>query len=87
LGAGWHGVDDYGVVSVDAKDADLQQVAVMGGADAHREVVIEAPLGDGVAGGVEHVLVSDAVLVSWLRDTHLDKISCQAGIVKESCRC
>jgi hypothetical protein len=32
-------VDNYGVVSVDAKDADLQQVAIKGGADAHREVV------------------------------------------------
>jgi hypothetical protein len=63
LGAGWHGVDDHGVVSVDPKDADLQQVAIMGGVDAHREVIIEAPLGNGVAGGVDHVLVSDAVLV------------------------
>lgn len=44
-------MDDYGVVSVDAKDADLQQVAIKGRADAHREVVIEAPLSDGVAGG------------------------------------
>jgi hypothetical protein len=86
LGTGWHGVDDYGVVSVDAKDADLQQVAIMGGTNAHREVVIEAPLGYGVAGGVEHVLVGDAVLVGWLCDTHLDKISCQAEFVKESCR-
>jgi hypothetical protein len=80
-------VDDYGVVSVDAKDADLQQVATKGGADAHREVVIKVPLGDGVAGGMEHVLVSDAVLVGWLCDTHLDKISCQVEFVKEPCRC
>jgi hypothetical protein len=70
LGAGGHGVDDYGIVGVNAKDADLKQITVVGGADAHCEVVIESPLGDGVAGGMEHVLVSDAVPPGCLRDTH-----------------
>jgi hypothetical protein len=63
-------VDDHGVVGVDSKYADLKQVAIVRGTDAHREVVIELPLGDSVAGGMEHVLVSDAVLPSCLRDTH-----------------
>lgn len=63
-------MDDHGVVGVDAKYADLEQIAIVGGAYAHREVVIESPLGDGVAGGVEHVFVSDAVLSSCLRDSH-----------------
>jgi hypothetical protein len=63
-------VDDHGVVGVDAEDADLEQIAIVGGTDAHREVVIELPLGDGVADRVEHVVVCDAVLSSGLRDTH-----------------
>lgn len=42
----------------------------MGGTDAHREVVIELPLRDGVADCVEHVVVCDAVLSSALRDAH-----------------
>jgi hypothetical protein len=70
LGAGTHGVDDHGIVGVDAEDADLKQVAIVGGTDAHREVVIELPLRDGVADRVEHVVVCDAVLSSRLRDTH-----------------
>jgi hypothetical protein len=37
-------VDDHGVVGVDAEDADLKWVAIVGGTDAHREVVIEMPL-------------------------------------------
>jgi len=41
-------VEDHGVVGVDASDADLKQVAIVGGADAHREVVIELPLRDGL---------------------------------------
>lgn len=63
-------MDDHRVIGVDAKYADLEQIAIVGGADAHREVIIELPLGDGVASGVEHVLVSDAVLPSCLRDAH-----------------
>jgi len=42
----------------------------VGGTDAHREVVIELPLRDGVADCVEHVVVCDAVLSSALRDAH-----------------
>jgi len=61
-------VDDHGIVGINAEDADLEQIAGMGRADTHREVVIESPLGDGVAGGMKHVLVSDAVLPSCLRD-------------------
>jgi hypothetical protein len=70
LGAGPHGVDDYRIVSVEAEHADLQQLAVARRPDTHREVVIEMPLGDGVADGVEHVFVSDVVLSSGLRDAH-----------------
>jgi hypothetical protein len=70
LGAGTHGVDDHGIVGVDAKDADLKQVTIVGGTDAHREVVIELPLSDGVADRVEHVVVCDAVLSSRLRNAH-----------------
>jgi hypothetical protein len=86
LGAGAHGVDDHGVVSVDAEHANLEQFAIVGRTDAHREVVIESPLGDGVTRGVEHVLVSDVVLPSCLPDTHDDKISCQTVFVKEPCQ-
>ena len=50
-------MDDHGVVGVDTEDADLKQVAIVGGANAHREVVIELPLSDGVADRVEHVVV------------------------------
>lgn len=63
-------MDDHGVVGVDAEYADLEQIAVASGPDAHREIVIESPLGDCVADGVGHVFVSDAVLPSCLRDTH-----------------
>jgi hypothetical protein len=63
-------MDNHGVVSLDAKDADLQQSAIVRGTDTHREVVIESPLGYAVAGGTKHVLVSDVVLPSCLRDTH-----------------
>jgi hypothetical protein len=70
LGTGAHGVDDHGVIGVDAKNTDLQQVAVAGGADTHREVVIELPLGNGVTDRVKHVLISDAVLPSCLRNSH-----------------
>ena len=70
MGAGAHRVDDYCVVGVDAQHANLEQVAITGGTDAHHEVVIEAPLCDGIADGVEHVLVSDVVLAGCLHDTH-----------------
>jgi hypothetical protein len=63
-------VDDHGVIGVDPEYADLEQITVASGTDAHREILIEAPLGDCVADGVGHVLVSDAVLASCLRDTH-----------------
>lgn len=63
-------MDDHGIVGVDAEQADLQQVAVAAGTDAHHEVVIQLPLCDGVADCVEHVVVCDAVLSSGLRDTH-----------------
>jgi hypothetical protein len=63
-------VDNHRVVSVDAEHTDLQQVAIAGGTNAHREVVIELPLRDGIANGVKHVLVSDAVLSSCLRGPH-----------------
>jgi hypothetical protein len=53
LGAGAHRLDDHGVVSVDAEQADLEQVAIAGGTDAHHEIVIESPLRDGIADGVE----------------------------------
>jgi hypothetical protein len=48
IGAGTHGVDDHGIVAVDTEDADLEQVAIVGGTNAHREVVIELPLRDGL---------------------------------------
>jgi hypothetical protein len=70
LRTGSHGVNDHRVVGVDAKYADLKQIAVMSGTDTHRKVVIESPLGNSVTGGMEHVLVSDAVLPGWLRDAH-----------------
>lgn len=67
---GTHRVDDHGIVGVDAEYADLQHVAVMGGTDAHREVVVQLPLRDGVTSRVKHVVVCDAVLSSSLRDAH-----------------
>jgi len=63
-------VDDHGIVGVDAEDADLKKVAIVGGTHAHREVVIEVPLRDGVADRMEHVVVCDVVLSSRLRDAH-----------------
>jgi hypothetical protein len=36
LGAGAHGVDDHGVVGVDAEHAYLEQVAIAGRADVRR---------------------------------------------------
>jgi len=41
-------MDNHRIVSVDAQHADLEQIAVAGGTDAHHEVVIELPLGDGL---------------------------------------
>jgi hypothetical protein len=63
-------VDDYRIIGVDAEHTDLQQLAVARRPDAHREVVIEMPLGDGVADSVGHIFVSDVVLSSGLRDAH-----------------
>jgi hypothetical protein len=63
-------VDDYRIIGVDAEDTDLQHLAVARRPNAHREVVIEMPLCDGVADGVGHVFVSDVVLSSGLRDAH-----------------
>jgi hypothetical protein len=57
LGADTHRVDDHGIVCVDAEQTDLKQVAVMGRADAHREIFVQMPLCDGVASRVEHVVV------------------------------
>ncbi len=62
LGAAGHGVDDHGVIAVDAEHADFEQIADASRTDAHREVVIEPPLGDGVTDGMKHVFVSDSVL-------------------------
>jgi hypothetical protein len=56
--------------SVSTPSTPIQQLAVTRRPDAHREVIIEMPLGDGVADGVEHVFVSDVVLSSGLRDAH-----------------
>lgn len=70
LGAGTHRMDDHRVVGVDAEHADLRQITVAARTDAHREVIVEQPLGDGVANRVKHVFVSDVVLVSCMRDTH-----------------
>jgi hypothetical protein len=39
LGAGAHRMDDHGVVSVDAEHADLEQVAIAGGTDAHDDKI------------------------------------------------
>ncbi len=63
-------MNDHWVVGVDTEYANLKQITIASGTDAHREVIIESPLGDCIADGVGHVLVSDAVLPSCLRDTH-----------------
>jgi len=75
-------MNDHGVIGVDAEHADLEQVAAASRADAHREIVIESPLRDGDADGVQHVLVSDSVLPGRIRDPRTDKMSCHASIVK-----
>ena len=62
-------MDDHWVVGVDAEYANLEQITIASGTNTHREVVIESPLGDCVADGVGHVLISDAVLSSCPRDT------------------
>jgi hypothetical protein len=63
-------MNDHWVVGVDTEYANLEQIAIASGTNPHREVVIESPLGDCVTDGVGHVLVSDAVLLGCLRDTH-----------------
>jgi len=73
-------VDDHRVVSVDPEHADFEQVTVACGTDAHREVVIEPPLRDGVANGVEHVLVSEFVLPGGVRDSHVTRYPCRKGL-------
>lgn len=78
-------MDDHRVITVDTEHADLEQVAAASRADAHREIVIKSPLRDGVADGVKHVLVSDGVLASHLRDPHTDKVPCHQRFVKQSC--
>ncbi len=52
-------MNDHRVIGIDAQHADLQQVAVASRADTHREVVIQSPLRDRVANGVQCVLVPD----------------------------
>jgi hypothetical protein len=73
-------MDDHRVITVDAEYPDLEQVAVASRADTHREVLIKSPLRNGVADGVQRVLVSDSVLPSRLRDPHTDKIPCHADL-------
>jgi len=63
-------MDDHRVIAVDAQNADLKQAAAASRTDAHREIVIKSPLRDRVANGVAHVLVSDFVFASRLRDPH-----------------
>ena len=63
-------MDDHRVIGVDAEHADLEQAAAASRTDAHREIVIQSPLRNGAADGVAHVLVSDCVLASRLRDPH-----------------
>jgi len=79
LGAATHGVNNHRVVSVGSEHADFEQVPVASGTDAHHEVVIEAPLRDGIADGVQRVFVSDSVTPRGLRDSHGDKIPCRGG--------
>jgi len=62
-------MNDHRVIAVDAQHANLKQAAAASRTDAHR-IVIKSPLRDGVADGVAHVLVSDGVLASRLRDPH-----------------
>ena len=63
-------MNDHRVVAVDAEHADLKQAGAASRTDAHHEIVIKSPLRDGAADGVAHVLVSDCVLASRLRDPH-----------------
>ena len=63
-------MNDHRVITVDAQHADLEQAAAASRTDAHHEIVIKSPLRDRVADGVAHVLVSDGVLASRLRDPH-----------------
>lgn len=61
----------------------------MGGTDAHREVVVQLPLRDGVASRVEHVVVCDVVLSGGLRDAHemtryLVRVNLSRNLVKRT---
>jgi hypothetical protein len=77
LGAGAHGMNDDGVVSVDAEHADLRQSAIARTTDAHRELVIKLPLRDGIPDSVRHLFVGDVVLPGGRRNTLGDKAFCQ----------
>jgi hypothetical protein len=80
-------MDDHRIVSVDAQHADLEQIAVAGGTDAHREVFIELSLDDGVADGVRHIFVGDAMLSGGLRVAHgMTRYLVKPALVKEPCR-
>ncbi len=63
-------MDYHRVVRIDAEHANLEQVTIASGTEAHHEVVIESPLCDGIANGVKHVHISDAMLPSCLHDPH-----------------
>jgi hypothetical protein len=82
FGAQWHCVDhDRLFVRVVVEDHHLQQAAGPVCADDE----ISALTGDdpcGMANGVQHVFVADAVLSCAVRDLHLDKVALSAALVK-----
>jgi hypothetical protein len=86
LRTGRHGVDDHGVVAVDAKYADLEQIAVMSWTNTHRK-----------SSSSRHWAMALRVACSMsssatpcFRATRatciIDKISCHRSFVKEPCQ-
>jgi hypothetical protein len=86
LGLKYVGVDDNGFVAVRVKDDDFEQVASGDGTSEEDAVLLYADDGDGVADGVEDVLVGDAVLAGAIGDLHNDNIHCQTADGNLNCR-
>jgi hypothetical protein len=77
-----HRVNEDGVIAVDIEHADLQQRAVAGWADQHRQFVVHDHAAHRGARRVQHVDIGDAVLTGWDRSP-LDNVACLGASVND----
>jgi hypothetical protein len=73
------GVYYHRVCALYVENADLEQRAVFGGPDKHRQIVIQKYASHRVAHRMPYVWIGDPVLSRRLADPHLDNIACLTG--------